>query len=232
MRLIELKIEYHDELNPDLWDGRKLDPEVREHLLKIAQKFEEYIDVEEFEPIDIVLTGSMANYNWTKRSDIDLHLIADLDDFHRRCPDLADDFFHNKKSLWNDGHDIKIYGHEVEVYVQDDDEEHIASGVYSILNDEWINEPEHSPPSPKGKDVTAKANQIKVEIDALIREEGGEPAIDRLKEKIKKMRKAGLDAGGEFSTENLAFKELRNSGYLEKLSNYKKESREEELSLK
>lgn len=231
MRLLELKIEYHDELNPKIWDGRKLKAEVREKLLQIAQKFEDFIEVEELDVEDVVLTGSMANYNWTNSSDLDLHLIADLDEFHRRCPDLSDDFFRDKKTLWNDNHDITIHDHEVEVYVQDDDEEHIASGVYSILNDEWINEPEHSPPSPQGKDVTAKASQIKSEIDSLIREEGGEEAIDRLKEKIRKMRKAGLDTGGEFSTENLAFKELRKSGYLQKLSDYKKQSREEELSL-
>ena len=40
-----------------------------------------------------------------------------------------------------------------------------------------------------------------------------------LKEKIHKMRKEGLQKGGEFSVGNLAFKKLRNDGYIEKLIN-------------
>ena len=45
--------------------------------------------------------------------------------------------------------------------------------------------------------------------------------IDKLKEKIRKFRKAGLDRAGEFSSENIAFKALRRNNYLENLSNLK-----------
>ena len=34
-------------LNPELWDGMKLDPEVREKLLDIAKHFADYLDISE-----------------------------------------------------------------------------------------------------------------------------------------------------------------------------------------
>jgi hypothetical protein len=41
--------------------------------------------------------------------------------------------------------------------------------------------------------------------------------IESLKDKIKKMRESGLETGGEYSTENLAFKLLRRRGELNTL---------------
>ena len=54
---------------------------------------------------------------------------------------------------------------------------------------------------------------------------------ENLKNKIKKYRQSGLDSNGEFSTENLVFKVLRNTGYLEKLVSMKNEYLTKELSL-
>jgi hypothetical protein len=45
------------------------------------------------------------------------------------------------------------------------------------------------------------------------------------------MRQSGLDAGGEFSTENLAFKIIRNKGYLTRLYKNKNSKFDQELSL-
>ena len=42
-------------------------------------------------------------------------------------------------------------------------------------------------------------------------------ALDKIKDKIKKYRKAGLDKGGEMATENLVFKTMRRSGLMEKI---------------
>ena len=55
---------------------------------------------------------------------------------------------------------------------------------------------------------------------------------EQLKNKIKKYRQAGLDSNaGEFSTENLVFKVLRNTGYLEKMVEFKNDYLTKELSL-
>ena len=54
---------------------------------------------------------------------------------------------------------------------------------------------------------------------------------EALKNKIKKYRQTGLEDKGEFSTENLVFKVLRYSGYLEKMVEIKNEYLTQELSL-
>ena len=41
--------------------------------------------------------------------------------------------------------------------------------------------------------------------------------IEKLREKIKKMRSAGLSEKGEFSTENIVFKVLRRTEYMGRL---------------
>ena len=54
----------------------------------------------------------------------------------------------------------------------------------------------------------------------------------KIKQKIKKMRKTGLETIGAYSVENLAFKVLRRNDYLEKLSNAKRKAYDKMLSLK
>jgi len=68
----------------------------------------------------------------------------------------------------------------------------------------------------------------------LMEEDSPKAALDRaesLMEKIKKLRKAGLETNGEYSVENLAFKTLRNTGYLKKLSDLKREAYDKLMSL-
>jgi hypothetical protein len=55
--------------------------------------------------------------------------------------------------------------------------------------------------------------------------------MKRIMDKISTMRKSGLAAGGEFGVENLAFKILRNIGYIEKIHTAYIEQQDKELSL-
>ena len=55
--------------------------------------------------------------------------------------------------------------------------------------------------------------------------------INKLKERIRKFRRSGLDKGGEYSVENLTFKVLRMNNYLKKLSDLKKNTYDEMMSL-
>ena len=175
---------------------------------------------------DITFTGSLANYNWSPHSDVDLHLIVDYKDVEAD-PELAKDYFNAKKSLWNRIHDIYIDGFEVEVYVQDENEPHMSTGVYSIMNDEWLTEPNRVEPSFDWDDIVKKADGIMDQVERAVdiykdrKYSDALQYIDKLREKIRKFRKAGLDRSGEFSSENIAFKVLRRNGYLEKLSNLK-----------
>ena len=216
-----------DNLEPNFWplDG-KLKPSIRKDLIKIAQDFFEGLDLGNVVLKDITFTGSLANYNWSPYSDIDLHLIVDYKDVNDDI-ELVKDYFNAKKSLWNRIHDIYIDGFEVEVYVQDEREPHISSGVYSVMNDEWLIKPSREEAALSWPDITKKAEGLMDQIDrakGLYMEKRYSDAlqyIDKLKEKIRKFRKSGLETAGEFSSENIAFKVLRRNGYLETLSSLK-----------
>ena len=69
-------------------------------------------------------------------------------------------------------------------------------------------------------------------IDDAISSGGSSDELKHIKDKIAKMRKNGLEATGEFGVENLAFKVLRNLGYIEKLITAYHQTQDRELSLK
>ncbi len=217
-----------DELNPKVWDGDKMKPEVRKALLKIADDYFEGLELgSEVDIEDITMTGSLANYNWSKYSDVDLHILTEYDNIPVD-EDLVLDFLKSKSSGWNEAHDIKIYGFDVEIYVQDVDEEHTSTGVYSVLNDEWVLKPEPKDVKIDSKNVKRKANIIMDKVEELYEDihddrdyESIVDRADKIQDKIKKMRQCGLDSVGEFSVENMAFKALRRNGTLERLSDIK-----------
>jgi DNA polymerase-3 subunit epsilon len=218
----------HENLRGDIWDGDKLKPKVRKKLLEIAAEFKKYLGI----PLsvkDIYFTGSLANYNYTNESDIDLHLLVDFEEIDGE--DLLRELFTAKKGLFNNDHDIFIGPAEVELYVQDVDEPHASTGVYSVKDNKWVQHPKHVKPDIDKKAIMTKARDLMDQIDTLIKHDASPEHYDRLKEKIKKMRTSGLQEGGEFSTENLAFKVLRRNGYLEKLGDAATKAFDEELSI-
>lgn len=226
-------IQYHDNLNPLIWDNNKLKDDVRKTLLKNAKKFIEYSGLENLKFDDIILTGSLANYNYNENSDLDVHIILDFDQISEN-EEFVNDYLKLKKSIWNNQYPIYIKGHEVEMYYQDIDDAHYSTGTYSIIKDEWINEPTKKIINIDIDNIKQKGAQLMYEIDNLEDYKDSELFLekyDKLKDKIKKMRQGGLEKEGEFSTENLVFKILRNSNYLDKLLNLKKEYLTKELSL-
>jgi hypothetical protein len=55
--------------------------------------------------------------------------------------------------------------------------------------------------------------------------------LEKFRYKLCKFRQSGLEKGGEFSTENLAFKLLRRAGYMEKLANLQNMTIDKQLSV-
>jgi hypothetical protein len=230
-----------DTLNPKVWenpdDPKKatLKPKVKEALTKIANDFKETLG-EGVKVDDVVLTGSLSNYNWSEYSDFDLHLIIDYKKFGKQMV-LYKDLFNLKKQLYNQKHDFKIYGYPVELYPQDAEEAHFASGVYSIKNNEWISKPSKEKPQLESLVLTKKIDSWVDKIEGLItniKKEGVSPNeknIEKLKEKLKDYRKSGLEKEGEYSYENLVFKYLRRSGLLEKLYDTVNRQTDKELSV-
>lgn len=223
----------HDTLNQKLYVGESLKPEVRKRLLKIASAFIKFIKVSTGVK-DIVITGSSSNYNYSnKYSDIDLHILYDFSKIDDNV-ELVKEYLSAKKSLWNEAYDIKIKGVDVELYAQDIEEPHEATGVFSLLNNTWVRKPHRIDVKLDISGAERKAESYMALIDNLIKSgDCSAESLEKIKEKIKKLRKAGLDSKeGEFSTENLAFKILRRSGHIQKVWDAEAKDFEDSLSLK
>ena len=228
--------EVKDKLSPDLWeDDDFLKKEAKKNLQKIAEDFLEGLDIKKSLIDDIIITGSGANYNWSKFSDVDLHILLDFSKIDENT-DLVKKMFDKAKFEWNKTHDIKFGDHEVEIYAQESKEPHVSSGIYSIMQDKWVKKPNKLQVTLEKDDIRNKAAKLMDEIDTIEEEFDKNPgktydSVISLKKKLSRMRKCGLEKGGEFSVENLAFKVLRRNGYLEKLSNIKTKSYDKLMSL-
>lgn len=205
---------YNDTLNPNIWDNLKLKPEIKEKLLQIGKDF--YADTETDAPLkDVLFVGSLANYNWSDTSDFDVHVVIDFKDVDENV-ELVEKLVNALKSKWNDEHDIHLKGHNVEVYIQDVTKENRSTGVYSLMQDKWISEPQKENIEIDKEKIQEKYNDFVRKINSALKAQD----IEKLKTIVKDvydMRQSGLDKSGELSTENLVFKILRNRNYIEKL---------------
>lgn len=228
MRLYEFDSKYfisvNKELNPKLWDGDKIKPEVEDKLRKIAAAFIEFVAVD-LDVIDLTMTGSNANYMWTKFSDLDLHVIVS-----GTISDEERELFMAKKALWAEHRDITIRGLPVECYIQGVEEAHHSTGVYSVMNSKWIKVPRKFKPTIDDSAVERKLDSIVHDTSAAIAS-GDAKKLTAAKERITTMRKAGLERAGEWSTENLVFKALRNMGIIDQLTEKIREIEDQSLSL-
>jgi hypothetical protein len=203
-------------LSKDFFENDIFKPEIKNRLLLITDKFMDFLGVEFFIH-DIILTGSIVNYNYSKYSDVDLHVLIDFEDTKHDIK-LLSEFFKSKKEVWNKEHNITIKNYDVEMYVQDINEKHVSSGVYSLLNDKWIIKPKKINPQIDDKKIIKKSEEFEIKIDSISKEKNIDvEELKKLFNKIKKLRKSGLEKNGEYSYENLTFKLLKRNGYIKKL---------------
>ena len=212
-----------EELSPDIWNQDnetfKMKPEIRDSLLKIVEDYLAFIDLD-VDIEDITLTGSLSNYNWSDFSDVDLHILIDTPNPKNS---LLKKYLDSRRIIWNSLRDIKVKDFDVEIYVQDINEPHFASGVYSVMYDEWIAEPKYIDFIIEPQKILTKSKGWMEKIDRIeddakrIDPEKVLDNIQALKDKLKKYRGDGLNDEGEYSYENLTFKFLRRNGYIKKL---------------
>lgn len=231
-----------ESLNHHIWknegDDYVMNTSVRNKLIQIANDFIDSLNV----PVvisDIIMTGSLANYNWSDYSDVDIHIIADFAQFGGK-KELYDELFYLKKSIYNKTHNITIYGYDVEVYIEDESEINDVKSIakYSVLKDEWNIKPKQDDVEIDYSEIQKKSNKWMKLIDVLINTVNDEDfdtatkLIDKYNNKLRKYRVSGLQKGGEYSDENLVFKVLRRNGYLEKLRSLKDKMSDKYLTLK
>jgi hypothetical protein len=231
-------LDVQDDLDRSVWDeDDRLKPELTERLEQIAQDFIKKLGLDKFDIHDIVLTGSLAAYNWSKYSDFDLHIIFDFSQVDPNV-DLVRDFLNARKSVWNRNHQIYLGDYEVELYFENRGDPHESPGIYSIKHDRWVTKPPATNVKVDKENAVKKAESLVHQIEdaeRMLRREDFEEArtyATRIKDKIKKMRQSGLQKRGVYSVENLAFKLLRRSGDIEKLIKIINDSYDKEMSLK
>ncbi len=228
-----------DTLNPKIWNtDMSINPDVRKNLLKIAKDFIDFVKIKNLKVIDIILTGSMATYSWHSKSDIDLHIVVDLSNFGKHVK-FIDEYLQTKKALWNQNHNIEMFGFPIEIYPEDKAKGQKASGIFSLAKNKWII-------IPVKKDIKVDRDLVKKkyqnEVDKILQIEDESKkknsdfqkviqSIDKYKESLRNKRSAALREEGEFSPENLMFKMLRNNGFLDRLSKLKRDLYDDALTL-
>ena len=212
-------------LNPKLWDGDQLKPGLNEKFLRIADAFYKFLELpEKVQVFDVLIIGSNANYNWTEYSDIDLHVVINYqavgDNLH-----LVKNYLMAKKSIWNNNYPLKLKGMDIELYAQDqNDQLHASVGQYSLMTNEWLKQPSADVISIDDELIQSKADPIEYEIETLMDTDPRlESKLENILTRLYKMRQNGLEAEGEYSVENLAFKKIRNSGLLDRIKQLSKQ---------
>lgn len=229
----ESTLQYHEQLNPKIWENMMLKSEIRGKLLQIADEWRKFANIDPEMVQDIIITGGNVNYNYTDQSDIDLHLVLDRNMINPNRA-LVDDYLQDKKILWTLSHQgINIKGYPVELYAQDLDEQpHEGQGVYSLIDNNWIQAPRYLGMDFENNYHLRKKVQFYMDlIDKMINQKASKGSLDMVKQRIRQMRGDSIKQGGEFAFGNLVFKELRNMGYLDKMDDYEKTMQDKALSL-
>jgi hypothetical protein len=217
MRIVEFiaGFEQHQTLNPYLWEGDSLRPDIKSALIKIADDFKNFIEIP-FTVEDVLITGGQVSYNYTKHSDLDLHLVVDFKKVS--CDREAAELFDSKRHLYKQKYDIQIKGIPVELYVEDIDFPAVSSS-YSIISDEWIKRPIQNAGDVDTAKIEKIADQWQELIDLGMASKDVETGRKVLRS-LRNFRKNGLKRDGEFGVANLVYKTLRNTQSLEKLTNF------------
>jgi hypothetical protein len=229
---LKLSLQYHDKLNPELWDGETLKPEVRKALIRFGETWAQFAKIPKSMIKDMVMTGGNANFNYTGKSDIDVHLIIQRSKLFSDSK-YVEEYLQDKKSLWTLTHNITVYGYPLEPYAQDTSITYPRyQGVYSLMKDDWVVKPVRTRYDFTNDHLLKqKVRHFMHAIDSMIKNKMGDAPIQNMKQRFKDMRTSSIQKHGEFGRENLVFKELRNRGYLDKMTKYEKSLKDQELTL-
>lgn len=224
--LNEALVTIQDELNPVLWSDNKLRPEIKEKIMDLVNEFQSTLDIP-LTILDINIVGSNASYNYTDKSDVDVHIITNFEEYGYP-QELVTAAMNSFKSSFNSKYDITYGGYNVELYIEDVKSSPQSNGIYSIVKDEWIKEPIKLQPieielEPELSEFTNRINQVI--------QSGTEEDILRVIDDLYLLRRNSLVVDGEFGKGNLIFKTIRNEGLLDALKERRVELTSKELSI-
>lgn len=226
MKLLE-EFQVHEELNPKLFEQDKLREDVRDKIIEIVLSFEKYIKVP-INIVDIQLVGSQASYNYTEKSDIDIHVIANYETVTDDIV-LLQSLYDAKKSKFNDDFDITVKGIEVELYVENIKSSVVSNGIYSVCEDSWVKVPVKIE-TVEQFDLTDEISTWAAKSNEAL-STGDESDIAELLNTLYLMRKNSIAVEGEWGRGNQLFKELRDRGIIKGLKDEYKRRVSKILSL-
>ena len=224
--LNETLVTIQDELNPVLWSNNKLRPEIKEKIMELVNEFNSTLDIP-LTILDINIVGSNASYNYTDKSDVDVHIVTNFEEYGYP-KEFIEAAMNSFKTNFNNKYDIEYGGYNVEIYVEDVKSSPQSNGIYSVVRDEWIKEPVKLQPieielEPELTEFTDKINQILIS--------GTEEDIINVIDDLYLLRRNFLVLDGEFGKGNLIFKTIRNEGLLDELKERRVELASKELSI-
>ena len=225
-------LERHDTLNPAIWDGMKLKDGVKEAIEEIVDKYVEDSDILTKEDIiDIELLGSNAGYNYTEYSDLDVHLVVNMESM-TPDPTLLQVACNAERSLFNKAYNFTIKGVELELYVEDVKSGAASNGVYSIIKDEWLKTPaQENIPDYTDDDEYLSLLDVWMVKARMALNETSSREIQNFVNELYNLRRISIMTDGEYAKGNIVFKEIRNAGILQELKDKIHDLTSKELSL-
>lgn len=227
-----------DKLNSQFFKDNKLKDVERGKMLGLAKKYIKALDIKDLKVLDIVFTGSNANYNYTDESDVDIHILVDYSKIGDN-EDLVKDLFMQKKDNWSNKYEVTIHKHPTELFVQDKDQPREWSAEYSLIKNKWIKEPKIHEDKINDDKIEKEAKDFMEKIDSIIKSYNKKNSdkvlneLEKIRIKIKDMRGDSLnDEKTEFAEGNLVFKLLRNNNYFDKMQEFKKKIYQDQFGLK
>lgn len=224
--LLTESIEVHDILNPKLYNGMEMKQEVFDKLTQIYKEFLDFIDIP-LNVVDVEVVGSNASYNYNENSDIDLHIIVNSEVTYVE-PTILRQLYNDRKGSFNRDYDISVEGIPVELYIEDVNDGNATNGRYSLLKQQWVLEPK--PIHYEIPDISQDLMSYQEKCASLLLSDSAEEVRQFIND-LYMMRKLGLAEGGEASTGNLIFKELRSMNMLQDLKDHYYELRSKDLSI-
>lgn len=215
------------ELNSKLWEDKKLKRDVREAIIDIVSEFMDNLIIP-VEILDVRVVGSNASYNYTEHSDLDVHIISNLE-LVGSPTEIVQALYNSERSNFNRTHNIKIKGIDVELYVEDVNSSVTSNGIYSVIDDIWIKEPQMV----KERSVKIDKKELRDLVNSVksVLADGDSDDIKDCINMLYLMRKDSIATDGEYGVGNLLFKEIRNRGLLDALKDKYNEMISDELTL-
>lgn len=220
-------------LHPDFFkNDDTMNSQIRMRLLDIADDFIETLEVKWVKPLDIIVTGSIVNYNWSEYSDVDVHIVYDFSKIYKKS-EFVKDYFMAKRDAWNKSHEnLTMKGFPVEMSVEDVNAPLQSSGVYSIEKNKWVKEPKEMDDSNidmKGiqkycaKQMT-KMDKLFTKMDKETDRKKLETLANELEstlDAVHDKRTEGLKTKEkELSNGNIMWKVVKHMGYADKVYDY------------